>query len=461
MDFNKIAYALHDLSCTSSRTAKTGILRKLASEPGFKDVLKHLYNPYVTTGIKQAKLDNAWYQQASDEVSTEEVLEYFKVTRTGSDEDVQFALLYLSQFSDPVELWAAEGIITKDLQCGVSATTLNQVYGKGFIPIIGIMRGALAPASFNGCYIATEKIDGNRRLFFNFADRVEVYTRSGHRDYNLKELEAEFQAYLPKGYMYDCECVAEGTFEDNIALRQASASILNSSGVKTGVCAKAFDMVPIEQYNDGESLKPAIERKLSLAVLFRDEHGIKKLLATGLTKENDYETAKKSYMNAMQATYRADLCKHIEALPILGIVHSKREAMKVVAPIWERHGEGVMLVDAVSHYKVSATPSRAWLKIKNMSEVIAKVIDVVEGTNRLEGALGSVTIAFLGPDKKVYTCNVGSGFADYQRTLFYNEPDKIVGKMIEIECQGFSKAKDSDDYSLNCPIFKRVHGQND
>ena len=95
MDFNKIAYALHDLSCTSSRTAKTGILRKLANEPGFKDVLKHLYNPYVTTGIKQAKLDNAWYMQASDEVSTEEVLEYFKVTRTGSDDDVQFALLYL------------------------------------------------------------------------------------------------------------------------------------------------------------------------------------------------------------------------------------------------------------------------------------------------------------------------------------------------------------------------------
>lgn len=460
MDFSTIAYAIHELSCTSSVLAKESILRRNAHEPGFKEVLKHLYNPYVTTGIKQAKLDNANNSiDLSAPSTTEEVLEYYTVARTGTDAEVNWALSYIYQFTDEVERWLAEGIITKDLQCGVSTTTLNKVYGKGFIPRVGIMRGMLAPASFNGVYIATEKIDGNRRLFFNFQDRVEVYTRSGRRDTTLTELEEEFAKYLPKGYMYDCECLAEGEYANNIELRQASASVLNSgSKHKTGVIAKCFDMVDIDQYNTGESVHNAIRRKMQIAILFGDDNGVKLLNATNLISEAN---SSEGVISAMRQKYNTTMCKHIIGLPILGIAHNRKEALSIVQPIWNRHGEGIMLVDALSTYQVSATPKKSWLKIKSIMEVVGKVLDVYEGTGKYEGALGGITVAFLAPDKKVYTCNVGSGFADYQRDKFFSNTDNIIGKFVEIECQGFSQEKDSTAYSLNCPIFKRIRGEVD
>ena len=87
--------------------------------------------------------------------------------------------------------------MTKDLQIGVSVTTLNKVYGKGFIPKIGIMRGMLCPDSISSYYLATEKIDGNRRLIMVKDTGVEIFTRSGKRDLGLVEIEAQ-AAQLPK-----------------------------------------------------------------------------------------------------------------------------------------------------------------------------------------------------------------------------------------------------------------------
>lgn len=446
MDLAKIAYVLQELSETSSTTQRTAILRKNASVEGFKDVLKHLYNPYITTGIKQAKLDSVLPMRSrSEELTPEEVLEYFSTTRTGSAADVAYAVDFIEQYDDPIVRWLATGIITKDLQCGVSTTTLNKVYGTGFIPKIGIMRGRLAPDTFKGKYIATEKIDGNRRLFFNFEDHVETYTRSGRRDTGLQEIEQEIAAKLPKNFMYDCECIALGDFADNIALRQATASILNSGADnKTGIKALCFDMVEIPAYNCGEYLTAAVYRKAMLASLFNDITGLAKL----------EKLANIGGCHAPPVT-----CQHITALPILGIVTNETEAKQLAEPIWQSGGEGVMLVDAMSSYVVSATPKKEWLKIKATMETIGKVVDTYEGTGTFVGMLGGVTVAFLGPDKKCYFCNVGSGFTQAERYAYLAHPEKIIGKIIEIDCFGFSQSQGKEGYSLNCPVFKRIRGQ--
>lgn len=458
-DIYEVAEKISELAQTTSTTEKQCLLRRNAGIPGFKEVLKHLYNPYVTTGIKRAKLDNVTFVSESctyvptGQITLEDVLKYFSCTRTGDYADVNYATAFIAQVDDDANAaWLAEGIVTKDLQCGVSATTLNKVYGAGFIPIVGIMRGKQAPDSFQGVYIATEKIDGNRRLFFHYADgSVAAFTRSGKPDYGLTEIFADIEK-LPKGYMYDCECVAEGTFADNIALRQATASALNrASASKTGVHALCFDMVSIEQYNTGCSLDIAIKRKAKLAATFGDEESFQKLIKSGnlITKaEYAYEYAE---------PLGRDL-RHINALPVLGIVYNAPGARKLAMPIWEVSGEGLMLVDILSNYVVSSTPKKEWLKIKATLECVAKVIDVYEGTNANEGKLGGVNIAFLGPDSKAHYCKVGSGFSKQERELFYWEPQRIIGKIIEVDHFGFSQAQGQDSYSLNCPIFKRVQG---
>ena len=202
-------------------------------------------------------------------MSAEELMEYLSINTTGTDYDATIANAFIYQSDDDIWQWAATGLVTKDLQIGVSITTLNKVYGNGFIPKIGIMRGTLCPSNISSIYLATEKIDGNRRLIMTKPTGIEIYTRSGKRDYGLVEIEEQASA-LPVGFVFDTECIAVGDFADNIELRQASASILNSRGKRSGVKALCFDVIPQEEYDKSISKMGALGRKATLAALFGD-----------------------------------------------------------------------------------------------------------------------------------------------------------------------------------------------
>ena len=206
IDFQQVADCLAGIQQTGATSTKEMMLKRYGETvDGFKEVLKFIYDPYFTTGIKEAKLNNAYISDTYHEVTVEEIMDYLRTCNTGTLQDCQYALEFIYQEDDPNWQWAAEGLVTKDLQIGVSVTTLNKVYGKSFIPKIGIMRGMLCPEHWTGYGIATEKIDGNRRLFFNTKDGVKTYTRSGKPDTGLTEIEAEISSHLPKGYVFDCE----------------------------------------------------------------------------------------------------------------------------------------------------------------------------------------------------------------------------------------------------------------
>lgn len=452
--FKNLADVLNLIARTGSTTLKKSYLIRFKDVPDLQLVLKHLYNPYVTTGIKDKSLDDAYccILGASTEsryACLGDFIEDLQTDNTGSIyalERAALMLIWAEQISDNAA-WLMRGIITKNLQIGVKAQTLNQVYGKGFIPIVGIMRGMHAPNNFSGTYIATEKIDGNRRIIMNKASGVEIYTRSGRRDYGLVELEEQAHKYLPIGYVYDTECVAAGRYDDNVALRQASAALLNKSGTRTGVVAKIFDMMPQEQYDAGISTFNALLRKLFIAHIFNDTTGIDML--TALCKNGIHLV---DFPDAVPTK-----CTAYIGLPILGIVHNMTEALELAEPVWERQGEGLMLVDINSPYEVNPNPRKTLLKIKATEEAVVKVVDVVEGTNSNIGRLGAVTVEFTGKDGKQYKFNVGSGFTQYEREVYWFSPDIIIGKYIEVEHFGESLNKQGQR-ALNCPIFKRIVG---
>lgn len=455
IDFVDVAHKLNDIASTSSTSAKQALLVKYANVEGFKQVLSYIYDPYFTTGIKQAKLSA--YGYTCEEPSVEYIMGYLRENNTGTMADVELANSFIEVYSfDAIAEWAATGLVTKDLQIGISVTTLNRVYGKSFIPRIGIMRGMMCPKEIAGKYIATEKIDGNRRLVFVYSDHVRVYTRSGRPDTGLVDIVEEAKR-LPSGYVYDCEMIKDGIFSDCIALRQATASVANSGGIKKGVVLKCFDMLPIQEYSNGVSRMPAIVRKAVLATVMNDKASVDKLLDFAL---EEYGEGKANTIGQYVKMFSAveDL-KLFSSLPILGIVKSYDEAVNIAKPIWNQGYEGVMLAEINSPYEVSPNPRPTLLKIKDIVEFTCKVRTVNEGTNKYVGMLGSVTVEFKRKDK-VYYVNVGSGFADYQRQLFWDDPDRIIGKYIEIEGQGVSKNKDGN-YSINCPRFKRIVGDVD
>lgn len=454
-DLYEIGAILGEIRDTGSTILKEDILVDCQDVEGFKEILQYIYDPYFTTGIGTKKLEAAPISDAGENMGPEELMDYLKENTTGTMFDAAVANGFIYAYSDDDEaMWLAEGIVTKSLKIGVSVTTLNKVYGKGFIPMVGIMRGVNCPDYIEGSYIVTEKIDGNRRLLMTTEDGPKIYTRSGKRDYGLVEIEEQMK-YLPQGYVFDTECVAVGEYADSIALRQASASLLNRGGDRTGVKALVFDMLPIEEYNAGESSFHAMARKAMLAILFNDTAGINMLRGPALSAT---AIAHIIGILAKAITIPTEFpLPNIDALPILGMVDNKEDALELARPIWEDGGEGVMLVDFSSAYEVSPNPRKTLLKVKLLKEFVCKVIAVAEGTNKYEGMMGSVVVEYER-NGETYNVNVGSGFNDLDRDYYWHNPLAIIGKHIEIESFGESMNAQGG-YSINCPIYKRIQGE--
>lgn len=455
MDFRKIAHALGSIAEISSTYGKEALLRQHEDIPGFKDVLRFIYDKNIPTGLKAARLRRVDGVDFND--SPEFIMHFLLENNTGSDYAATRAAGFVDSYADDdVCSWAAEGLVTKDLQIGVNLTVLNKVYGKGFIPKIGIMRGMLASPYFTGDYIATEKLDGNRRLIMTKETGIEIYTRSGKRDYGWKDIEAEAKE-LPLNFVYDCELLADGEFADSIAQRQATSSIASSKQAnKKGCTAHSFDMLPLIEYNKGRSAYSALTRKILLAWVLADDDSFNGYLAV-LPKEQA------EYMRSfcMGPLYHRHSCNLIKNVPLIGFVRTYNEALLLAEPLWKQGREGLMLAHIQGAYVVSPNPQDTLLKIKLTQEYTCEVHCVNEGDNKYVGMCGSLTVIYhRAEDNTDYLVDVGTGISDYQRSLFWENPKSIIGKRIEVETFGESRNKEGY-YSLNCPRFKRIVGDID
>lgn len=435
------------ISKTSGYNDKQYILKKSENVEGLKEILKFIYNPYHKTGISSAKfqrvLDIAETLTSEKIVDYKAMIKYLKTHQTGTEADLVMAAHFINSTKTlypelPYALEVARAIITQDFQIGVTATTLNTVYGKTFIPKIDCMLGKkfgdVGPAKTKWPCIVTEKLDGIRRILIKENGVCRFYSRSGHEDTGLIEILEEAK-YLPDNRVYDGELLAAGDFKDCIALRQATNSIGNSGGNKTGLVYHIFDMLSVEDFWKGKSTENALTRKIMLGATLMDE-------SIQLLDENW------PMLIASHGIHR-DL-KFIKSVPILGVVKSIDEVDTIVEPIWARGGEGVMLNTVSGKYEKKR--SKEILKVKKTQEFTLEVVDIVEGTGKFEDMMGALVVDYNGVRLKV-----GSGFTEAQRQQIWNNQEHFIGRLIEIDSFGESTNM-LGTKSLNCPIFKRFVG---
>ena len=433
------------LSKTSSYNDKLALLKKYEGTPGLKEILKFIYNPYCKTGIAAAKLNKAGTLNETietRELEWSEAIKYFSTHQTGNDNDLAFARAFITYTNfkygaDAMRLACA--IVTQDLKIGITATSLNKVYGANFIPKTGCMLGTLfgeVPShKIKWPCIVTEKLDGIRRILVKENGVCRFYSRSGHEDAGLVDILQEAQQ-LPDNYVYDGELLAIGNFKDNIALRQATNSIANSKGRKTGLTFNVFDMLPVTDFYNGKSGVGALDRKILLAATFNDE---------------SLQLIDKEWCRRIAAFGLYRDFKYIKPVPILGLVNNIDEVTPIVEPIWKRGGEGVMLNTATGLYEIKR--SKELLKIKHTEEYVLTVVDALEGTGKYEDSLGALVVKY----KDSYV-GVGSGFTDAQRKDIWENFAKYRDRKVEVEC--FGESINQQGYiSLNCPIFKRFVGE--
>ena len=439
------------VSRTSGTNDKQYLLKKNEQVPGLKTILKFIYDPYTRTGISKAKLVKALKMAEAhgphivgehNAVTYTQMIDYLKSHTTGNESNLAMAARFINctKATQPEAEWLARAIVTQELKIGVTATTLNKVYGSDFIPKIGCMLGTLygdvGPEKTKWPCIVTEKLDGIRRILVKENGVCRCYSRSGHEDTGLVEI-IEDAKYLPNNTVYDGELLAAGTFKDCIAQRQATNSIANSKGTKTGLTYNVFDMVPLDEFRLGISADKALVRKVTLGATLMDE-SIQIL-----------EPEKWAVL--IQAFGIHHELKAIRPVPILGFVKNMSDVEPIVNKIWARGGEGVMLNSSIGKYEIKR--SKELLKVKHTEERTLEVVDILEGTGKFEGMMGALVVDYNGNK-----LGVGSGFTDAQRQAIWDSPDKYLGRSIEIDTFGES-TNALGEKSLNCPIFKRFVGE--
>jgi DNA ligase-1 len=413
--FNELYKKLNE---TASRLAKEKILAEYKDDKEIKNILNFLFNPFIVTGLSGKKISKAISLPLleNEQFSLAEILDYFKKHNTGRDEDI----VYLKSRTAALDNELCEllySIIKKDITLGASEITLNKVFGSGFIPSFNVMLAEKYSENYEYIigkkFIITEKLDGVRcMLVFNDSGEPTFFSRAGKTFSDLIEIAAEAEN-LAKDYVYDGELLLDKKAENSADLYRMTVKVTSCDGIKKNLIFNVFDCFPKADLMLGGSPIPCEKRKEKIINL-----------------------------------------PHIKSVPILYIGDDINKINELCDKYTDMGKEGVMVNIADAPYQCKRT--KDLLKVKRFNAADVRVIEWEEGSGANKGKLGAVIVEFIAPDNKIYTCKVGSGFGKEDREIFYKNPDKIVGHIIEIGYFELSRNQNDDGYSLRFPTYKHL-----
>ncbi len=409
-----------ELKASNSRLHKEAVLKAYECNDDIKRIVKFIFSPYIVTGFSKKKFTkNVLNDWTYDCVDVAGLMEYLIKHNHGSDKDIaniQHFVLNNYEYKD--EIYA---IVCKDLTVGVTATTINKVWGKGFIPTFDVM---LAEKYFDDPvkylpegtqFILTEKLDGVRcALLFDENKEPHFFSRNGKEIMDLVDL-AEEAKQLDPNYVYDGELLANTVGHSKDVYRD-TMSIVGSDNVKTGVLYNVFDKILCEDFEAGYSSRPTIDRK-----------------------------------NDLEQELTTDKFTWIRKVPMLYIGDNQERILEYLNWAKGLGKEGVMINWATGPYECKR--SRKLLKVKSFNETEAYVEELVEGTGRNAGRLGAIIIKFKDKNGRYHSCNCGSGFSDKERDLYWAQPELIKNKVVEVSYFEVSNNQTDDSLSLRFPTW--------
>ena len=330
-------------------------------------------------------------------------------------------------------------ILIKDLRCGVSEKTINNVVKKVnkdyTIPVFKCM---LAHDSANhekkmvGKKFLDNKLDGVRVITIIKNGVVTMYSRNGKQFINFGHVEKELENLLGPHLFktFNSNLINEtGIVLDGEMVSSSFQALMKQVHRKDNVEATdakyaLFDILPLDEFQTGVSTLGC-----------RARH--KQLLETIPENSDNMFVVEKVEVD-LDTQEGQTMFRGYNKMAI------------------DSGFEGIMIKDVDALYECKR--SHFMLKAKPFIEVTLTVTATEEGTGRNVGKLGALICEGVDDGKSIKV-NVGSGLSDEQRESFWHHKDDIIDQLVEVRADAITKNQDSiDEYSLRFPRFKTFRG---
>lgn len=419
MGLSEVYMIIRDIQNCSSTKAKQHIIKSNASNETFKKILVYAYND-MQYGVKKTTIDKMEFNPDADYLWNNIWSMFEDLAKSNINNDLVLKISNtIGYFSNENVRDLLIRVLLKDLRCNINAKSINKAI-PNLIPQHQIMLASKFEGKLKGKVSMSLKMDGIRNSVLIENNSIKHISRQGKIVENLNEINKALKEFNLNGYMLDGELIRKNidnlSSDDNFRL---TTKIVNSkSNNKRGLEFVVFDIVPIEDYYIGKSVIPYKER-LEL---------MEELIGEG----NEFVRLVKKF----------------------GITDNVEEIYNQLEKVIADNQEGLILntLDGVYGF---GKRSKEILKVKKMQTCDIRCLRVEEGEGKYQGKLGKIICDYKG-----YELGVGSGFLDSDREFYWNNPNEIVGHIVEV--QYFEESKnEKGELSLRFPIFKWVRDKDE
>ena len=426
-DLKRIQDLVDRLKSTNSTNDKIDIIKEYNDDHMIKQVLKYTYSPF-----KQFHLTSATVKKNKKLEPREGYSDLFylldaltKRTITGHD-----AIQYVKGYVQYMEEWQQDlvfCILDKNLKTRTGADLINKAIPK----CIPTFKVALANSydkqkgkvNFDiQTWFASHKLDGVRCLaIVDDNGTCNFFSRQGKTFDTLDVLKNEIESLNLRNIVFDGEvCIVDENGAEDFQgimkeIKRKDHTIQNPK-------YKVFDYLMLEEFDNQES-----KRKLS------DRLG---------------------NFNMIYNTFG----KELKCIDVLGQweVESEDHFQELAELATKNNWEGLILRKDCEY---KGKRSNDLLKVKKFfdEEYVVKGVEnsihriIVDGLEVEEEMLSNVVIEHKGCD-----VGVGSGFNQEERRLYFNNPERIIGKTITV--QYFEETLNQDGcHSLRFPVVKHIY----
>ena len=405
----------NELNENNGSNYKIEILKKHKDNELLKRVLKMAYDSVAFTyGISMKNI--SYTQNPYGTLSLESALDDLEnrfCTREVTGNDAIKELTSLLENLDEEDAKVLELIIGRDLKINMGRSNINKVF-KNLIIKPPYMRCGIynekTRKKINFPAIVQLKADGMFQAVTVEFGKVTFTARSGE-ERKFPHLEKIFKD-LPNG-VYIGELLVDGI--DDRAL--GNGFINSDEEDKSSVYIQLWDYVTLSEYSRGKDK----ENKTSYHKRFTD------LIA--FVPEND----------------------RIRIIPFYA-VQNIQEALERTSEWMSQGYEGSILKDWSNIFVDHTSPTQLKLKLEIDAEV--RITGFQEGTpgTKREKTFGAIIFENDEGTIKGRT----SGFTDDQLEDFNSRREELIGKVITVQFNDLTKAKDNDYYALSHPRFIEI-----